>query len=162
VGVQDLPANFRQAIETRLLESNDPVIRVDAAIALGYAEDPDYSQHVRALALSPKVQPEAVYLLLSRQFSNPITRPAAWTWLNEQQSAVAAKLPGWFGPQFLAQLGESFCSAAEGDAFQAALASRIATVAEIAYRRTIARIDVCIAIRAAREREFTAVASAPN
>jgi hypothetical protein len=162
VGVRDLPASFRQAIETRLLESNDPLIRVDAAMALGYAEDPDSSQHVRALVLNPKVQPEAVYFLLYRQFSNPVTRPAAWTWLDEQQSAVAAKLPEWFGPQFLAQLGESFCSAAERDAFQAALASRIATVAEIAYRRAVARIDVCTAIRAAREADFTAMASASN
>jgi hypothetical protein len=162
VGVQDLPASFRQAIETRLLESSDPLVRLDAAMALGYAEEPGSSQQVRALILNPKVQPEAVYFLLYRQFGDPVTRPAAWNWLNEQQAAVAARLPEWFGPQFLAQLGESFCSAEERDAFRAALGPRIATVAELALRRAVERIDVCTAIRAARETEFTAMRSAPN
>ena len=162
VGVQELPATFRQAIENRLLEGNDPLVKADAATALGYAEDPESSRHTHALVLNPKVQPEAVFFLLYRQFVNPVTRPAAWTWLDEQQSAVAAKLPAWFGPQFLAQLGESFCSARERDAFQAALASRIAPVAEIALHRALERIDVCTAIRAAREAEFKAMATAPN
>jgi len=46
VGVQSLAPAFRQAIETRLLESKDPQIRQDAAVALGYAEETESSRRV--------------------------------------------------------------------------------------------------------------------
>src|SRR6185503_10480582 len=147
VGVQSLAPAFRQAIETRLLESKDPQIRQDAAVALGYAEETESSRRALALTLDPRVPPEAAYVLLYLQFVNPITRPAAWHWLNEQKSAVASKLPEGYGQQFLAQLGGSLCSAENRDAFQAALATRLATAAELALRRTSERIDVCIAVK---------------
>jgi len=162
VGVQSLAPAFRQAIETRLLESKDPQIRQDAAVALGYAEETESSRRALALTLDPRVPPEAAYVLLYLQFVNPITRPAAWHWLNEQKSAVASKLPEGYGQQFLAQLGGSLCSAEDRDAFQAALATRLATAAELALRRTSERIDVCIAVKAAHQAEFAAMGRAPN
>lgn len=161
VGVRELAPAFRQAIEIRLVDSKDPQIRRDAAEALGYAEEAEVSRQVRALALDPKVQPLWIYFLLYRQFQNPVTRPAAWTWLNEQQSAVAARLPE-FSQRFFARMGDFFCSADERDAFQAALAPRFATAGELAFRRASERIDVCAAVRTVHEAEFATMEGAPN
>ena len=161
VGVQELSPGFRQAIETHLVESADPQIRVDAAVALGYAEESEASRHALSLILDPNVKTEAVYILLYSQFRNPVTRPAAWTWFNERQSAVAARLPA-FNQRFLAELGEGFCSAGERDAFQVALAPRLATVGEIPLRRTLERIDVCTAVRTAHKAELATMERAPQ
>ncbi|MBV8495353.1 MAG: M1 family metallopeptidase, partial [Gammaproteobacteria bacterium] len=81
VGVQEAGGGFARRLEALLVAARDPQLRVDAAHALGNAEDAKIAARVRALVLDPRLDITSVGNILFSQIRNPLTRAATWSWL---------------------------------------------------------------------------------
>jgi aminopeptidase N len=148
VGVRELGAPLVGRLKALLLDTRDPAIRQDAALALANAENPQIASEARELVLEPRAEVSAVLSILFVQTGDPTTRPAAWSWFVEHRETVLGRLPAMF-QGFLAQLGNSFCSSAERQMFDTQVGAGLRKLngGEIAVDRTLERIDDCSALR---------------
>jgi aminopeptidase N len=148
VGLREVGAPLVPRLKTLLLETRDPAIRQDAALAFANAENPQIASEARELVLEPRAEVSAVLSILFVQMGDPTTRPAAWNWFVEHREAVLGRMPAVFQSAF-AQLGDAFCSSAEQQMFdtQVGAALRKLNGGEIAVGRTLERIDNCSALR---------------
>lgn len=147
VGVRELPAEFADGLVKHLLESQDPQVRLDAALALGRAEDPDIAGRARSLLLEPRLAPDLMLSMLAAQMHSPITRDATWTWFMQHGDEVIAKLPAIYQP-FLVRVGDRFCDAERRDALEKFLGERLtkAGVDALPLNREVERITLCMAL----------------
>jgi len=150
VGVQELGKQFADQLEPLVSGSPDAHVREDAARALGNAEDPAVAEAARALTLDERVDINIVAGIAFTQMQNPITRQAAWSWLEAHRDAFFGRVPGEFLFYF-AELGNPLCSKAERAQFDTLLAGRLAgtTGGELEVARVQETIDDCIALRQA-------------
>jgi peptidase M1-like protein/ERAP1-like protein len=148
VGLREDGAPLVGPLKTMLLETRDPAIRQDAALALASAENPQIASEVRQLVLEPRAEVSVVLSILFIQMQDPVTRPAAWSWFVEHHDAVLGRVPAMF-QSFLSQLGNSFCNPAERQAFNTEVGTGIRKLngGEIEVDRTLERIDDCYALR---------------
>lgn len=149
IGLQENGAPLVAPLKTLVLESRDPAIREDAALALANAEGPDVANNVRDFALDPKVDVRSALGIVFTQVNNPRTSEASWSWFTAHQDAVINRIPAMF-QSFVAQVGAQFCSPAERQAFDRQVGARIRSLSggEIAVNRTLEQIDNCSALRA--------------
>jgi alanyl aminopeptidase len=150
VGVQELGDSFARQLESALLASQDALLRSDAAWAIGSAETPQGSSRALALAARPDVRQAELGRLLYPQFGSPLTRDAAWTWLQDNFDHVLAKAPGIFKARYF-QLLEPFCDAPNREQIASRLQDEVRKLGagELEMQRTLEGIDLCIAQRAA-------------
>lgn len=152
VGVQDLRGEFADGLVKHSLESADPHVRLDAAYALGHAEDPDIASRARSLILDARLAPDHAFGMLAAQMQSPITRDATWTWLMQHGDEVIAKLPAIYQP-FLVRVGDHFCDAERRDAFAKYLGPRLtkAGMDGLPLARETERITLCMALMSRHE-----------
>jgi aminopeptidase N len=150
IGVQDLGDPFAQSLEALLLASDDSQLRQDAATGIGAAEDPKSSARALALVGNPALRTMEMFPLLGGQLASPVTRDAAWDWLEGNFDRVLAGLPGYakdgtFG------MAEAFCDAKRRPAIEQKLTAKAKEIGsgELEVQRTLEGIDLCVAQRAA-------------
>jgi aminopeptidase N len=150
VGVRQFGAGFAAAMSERVLNSPDPQVRAAAAAALGQAVDPEVSTAALALSLDSRIGINEMLTLAFRQLGQAETRDRAWPWLTRNFDAFHQKLPG-FAQDVTYALPSSFCDAGHRREIAqfmepAAAAARTGT---LRVARTLERIDLCVAQRAA-------------
>ncbi len=150
VGVQDLGESFGQALEARMLASDDGLLRADAAWALGHAEDSQGSRRALALVLRPDVRPGEVSRILYPQFASPLTRDSTWTWFKSNTDRVLDKVASIFQARYI-ELLDSYCDSAHRNDIAQSLKAQVRKMGsgELEMQRTLEGIDLCIAQRAA-------------
>ncbi|HXY96926.1 MAG TPA: M1 family metallopeptidase [Steroidobacteraceae bacterium] len=148
VGLEERGAPLLARLKT-LATSEDAQVRLDAGLALGSA-GPALSNEVLDFTLDPALDPGTVFRITFRQMTSPSTRAQAWSWLGTHQAALLARVPVFF-QYLLADVGNSFCSAAERQSFETVLGNKLRGLngGEIAVARVIESIDDCAALRAA-------------
>jgi aminopeptidase N len=149
-GAQELGAPVVGALYKLATDSRDAQVRQDAGIALGYAGTEAVARDELGFVIDPRLDPIVAFTILSQQIAHPATRDAAWSWLAAHRDAAVDRLPAIF-QSWTAGLGASFCSPTERRAFEDLLAARLrrASGGELELRRTLERIDHCIALRQA-------------
>jgi aminopeptidase N len=147
VGVQELPAEFADGLVKHLFESADAAVRLDAAYALGHAEQADVAGRARSLLLDARLAGDNAFAMLSTQMQNPATRNATWTWFTQHGEEVVAKLPAIYQP-LLVRMGDRLCDPERRDAFEKFLGPRLAKVGvdALPLARETERINLCIAL----------------
>ncbi|MFM2437326.1 MAG: hypothetical protein RLZ55_135, partial [Actinomycetota bacterium] len=148
VAVQELGDPFAQLLESALLDSDDSLLRRDAAWALGTAEDPKAATRALTLSLNPAVRTTELYGLVVEQFISPVTRDAAWLWLRENLDNVLDKLPG-FEKGGLFGLAETFCDAGLRSEIARTLTAKAKEIGsgELEVQRAMEGLDLCVAQR---------------
>jgi HEAT repeat protein len=148
VAVQELGDPFAQLLESALLDSDDSLLRRDAAWALGTAEDPKAATRALTLSLNPAVRTTELYGLVVEQFISPVTRDAAWVWLRENFDHVLDKLPG-FEKGGLFGLAETFCDAGLRSEIARTLTAKAKEIGsgELEVQRAMEGLDLCVAQR---------------
>jgi len=150
VGVQDLPPDFAKALRARLLASEDAAERTDIALALGYAQRKGDAAASLALALDPQIRAGELFRMVYQQLYRAPTRDAAWSWFAENFESIANKLPG-FAQAAIVGLPKSFCDTGHRRDVEATLTPAVARtgLGTLELERTLERIDLCIAQKAA-------------
>jgi aminopeptidase N len=150
VGVQELGDSFGQALASRLLASDDSLLRQDAAWALGTAEDPRGVARARALALDPATRSTELWRFLFSQFVSPVTRDSAWLWLDGNFDRVLQKLPAFEKP-YSFQFAGSFCDKPHREAIERTLNAKSKAIGsgELEVQQVLEGVDLCVAQRAA-------------
>jgi len=148
VGLQERGTPVFAQLKT-LATGREAQARSDAWNALGWAEPP-VSGKALDFTLDPSLDPGGGLRIVFQQIANPATRAPAWSWLVAHQDASLARMPAMF-QSFYAQVGESFCSAAERQSFDTTFGKRLRTLngGEIAVARALESIENCSALRAA-------------
>jgi hypothetical protein len=150
VGVQELGESFGQALESKMLASDDGLLRADAAWALGNAEDPQGSRRALALVLRPDVRPGEVSRILYPQFDSPLTRDSTWVWFKANTDRVLDKVASIFQARYF-ELLDFYCDAPHRNDIAQALKTQVRKMGsgELEMQRTLEGIDLCIAQRTA-------------
>jgi aminopeptidase N len=150
VGVQDLGPTFAASLEKVMLASQDSLLRLHAARALGAADDPATSARALELALDERVRTNEMYGLLMGPFEGPATRTAAWAWFDANIDAVMRRLPA-FAQGYALGLVEPFCDASQRSRIAAVLEPRAQKLAGggLQLQRALEDIDLCVARREA-------------
>ena len=130
--------------------STDAQVVEDASVALGFARTPEVASDELAFVLDPKLPVISAIRILFQQMQHPATRDTAWGWLTAHRDAAFDRMPAMFQGEF-AQLGASFCSPADRQAFQTVLGARLshASGGELELQRVLERIDNCTALKQA-------------
>ena len=149
IGLQERGAPLLAALKQLALNSPDAQVRADAGTALGYAPVA-ISNDVLDLSLDPQLEVVTGVRIVFRQVSDPQTRDGAWRWLAAHREAVIDRIPAMF-QSYLANVGNSFCTAEGRESFDALLGARLRPTSggEVAVNRALESIDDCIALRSA-------------
>ena len=162
VGVQDLGTPFAGSLEKAMLASQDSLLRLHAARALGAADDPADSARALALALDERVRTNEMYGLLAGPFEGPATRAAAWVWFDGNFDAVMRRLPAFAQGYALGLVGP-FCDDARRAEIARVLEPRAGELAggSLQFQRALEDIDLCVARRAALGPSVAAALATP-
>jgi aminopeptidase N len=149
-GVRALGKPFVDELEPLLLSTSDIHLRDDAIYAMSHADAPPASEQALALLLDKRLDIGLVARVIFDQMNNPLTRPAAWSWLQQNRDALFARLPSMF-QGFFARIGQPLCSAGERAQFDNVLGQRLqhASGGELAVARVRESIDNCVALKQA-------------
>jgi aminopeptidase N len=150
IGVQDLGDPFAQSLEALLLASEDSQLRQDAATGIGAAEDPKSSARALGLVGNPALRTMEMFPLLGGQLDSPVTRDAAWNWLESNFDRVLAGLPG-YAKDATFGMAEAYCDAKRRPAIEQKLTAKAKEIGSgaLEVQRTLEGIDLCVAQRAA-------------
>jgi aminopeptidase N len=155
IGLQEQGAPILNGLK-KLATGRDPQVKLDAGIALGYAESSPLVTDALNFSLEPQLDTESGYRIVYQQMLNPRTRDTAWAWLGAHEAAAIGRLPAMFQRQY-AELGKVFCSGAQRQSFESALGSKLRRLngGEIAVDRVLESIDDCSALRASLGNSIT-------
>ena len=139
-------AAFADALIKKLAQTQDGMLRQDAATALGLSEQPATAAKVRALAIEPGTRSYEMDSMLDGQFSSPSMREEAWQWLRDNYDAIVPRLPG-YSQSATFELPDGFCDTGhrrELDTFLTPRTRELGT-GELELARTLEHIDLCVA-----------------
>ncbi len=138
-----------ERILAHALASTDSLLRRQLLGALGRIDDPALAARARALALDERLQAGETWLPVGGQFGRDATRPAARTWLEDNEAAIMQRLPKTSHPRLPGAAASGMCSAAEAVVIEARYRERMADVegGPRALAQTVEGIKLCGALR---------------
>ncbi|MCW5571484.1 MAG: M1 family metallopeptidase [Steroidobacteraceae bacterium] len=159
VGVQEKVPGVVDAL-VKALTGDDSLAREQAAFALGLADDADVAERLRSeVILDTRVPASQAMTILAFQLAQPVTRAAAWQWMQQSAGPLGERLPQ-FARQFLLQLpAQAFCdrqSAADVKAFAERKVKEYGQ-GELVAARAVESIELCAASKAQHTAEFVAL-----
>ncbi|MEM7663033.1 MAG: M1 family metallopeptidase [Pseudomonadota bacterium] len=155
VGVQDLGAEFFEALVGAGDSIDDPRFDAARAVALSATIDSELSQEVRDLALSGSLGPRETDDLIRGQMFNPETRDATWNWLRANYSELVGQLPSQWRRR-TPDYASVFCDVdkvGELEVFFEEVGD-LAPGYERALAQTAESIELCAALKEARADEL--------
>ncbi|MBK9116580.1 MAG: ERAP1-like C-terminal domain-containing protein [Betaproteobacteria bacterium] len=135
--------------------------REDVLNALGQFRDPALGARALALAFDPAIEARDGTQVVRAALQYAPTRPDALAWLDANFDRFGSRLPRehWSAVAYWA---DGTCTPAERERFVALLGPRLAAaeVGARAYRQSLERIDLCLALRDARAEPLNAFLAA--
>jgi aminopeptidase N len=162
VAVQEDGKSFADELLRRALETEDGLWRQHAIAAIGAAEDPDAAAMARAFALDKRARTDEIFSIAYSQFESPQTRNDAWTWYQQNISALFERLPGYARAYTFDVMG-SFCDPAQRASVDRFLTPKMRELreGELELARALESIDLCVALKNAHSRDIAAALAAP-
>jgi hypothetical protein len=154
--VQDRGAPFMDKLLAALISSQDPLLRRQAAQALGAGGTPELGRHALGMFGNERLQNFEKVNLMFGLLQRQGTRDLAFGFVQSNFDAIAKQFPG-FGNAMLG-VGSSYCSEDKARVVDAALRPKIAVVGggQLDLERSLAGIRQCAALRAAKGAEMSA------
>jgi alanyl aminopeptidase len=109
VAVQEGEAEFFDALEKKLFETEDALLRGQLLRALGHAKDDELASRARALALDERLRRNEIFKPLSAQMGQAATREATWKWMKDHFEALSKRMSKGH-VAYLPYLADGFCS----------------------------------------------------
>jgi aminopeptidase N len=159
VGVQEQVPGIVDAL-VKALAGDDALAREQAAFALGLADDADVAQRLRAeVILDPRVSASQALTILAFQLTQPLTRAAAWGWMQQNADAIGARLPPFAKPVLLRLPAQGFCDLQSAARVKAFTEQKVKEYGhgELAAERAVEAIELCAASKAQHAGEFAAL-----
>jgi hypothetical protein len=149
IALQERGAPVFAALKTLAIDSPDAQVRLDAGVALGYAEGAT-SVEALDLSLDPRLQMISAVRIVFQEIDAARTHDSAWRWFGTHRDAEIARVPAMFQSRF-ANVGGSFCSTEGRQSFNTVLGERLRPTSggEVEVDRALEGIDDCVALRAA-------------
>jgi alanyl aminopeptidase len=158
VGVQELGAPFFERLLEQAVSSDDSVFAGRAFGALARTEDPELVAQLQAAILEGKLPGYEPLYAINRQMARPATTELTYQWIRGNFDAVLELAPEMFRTQFVAGLGQNFCSAERAVEWQAFVESRSDQIS--GYERSLAQAvesaNLCAGLREAKAAELIA------
>ena len=151
VAVQDLGADFFEALVEVGGTIDDPRFGIARAIALGLAESPTEAERVRTMALEGTLGPRESFDLIRGQMRSPETREETWAWLTANFAGYVEQLPSQWRRR-TPGLAADFCEAQHVDDLTT-LFDEVGDLApghQRALSQTSESIELCAALRSER------------
>jgi aminopeptidase N len=158
VAAQDGGAPVLAQLKHVLLTSSDPLLKIDATVAIGFVDTPALAENAMAIATSAEIstnETETIFALLARQ---PGSRDAANEYTRANVEQLADRLPG-ISKTLLVQMYSGYCEEpkiAALDAFYAPNRQRLGG-GELEAAQTRERIALCAALKSSKGDEIASV-----
>jgi len=148
IGLQERGAPIFGPLKT-FATGSDPQVRLDAGVALGYAESSALTTDALNFTLAPQLDTESAFRIVYQQMMNPRTRDSAWSWLGAHEAAAVGRMPAMF-QRLYASVGNAFCSSAQRQSFESVLGGKLRSLngGDIAVGRVLESIEDCSALHA--------------
>ncbi len=161
VAVQDGGVAFMDSLSARMLASDDPLLRSQISVALGYAETPAAIAAAQRLALAPGVQSLETVRTVSVLGSQPGARDATIVFVNANFPRLMESFPG-FARSGIVNLYSGFCATADIARVEAMVRPKLKAIGggELELSQAKERIGQCAALRTAKGAEIDAVLKA--
>lgn len=158
VGVQDIGEPFFELLLEQASQSEDPAFRAAASGALARVEDPALVARLQAAVLEGRFKGTEMLGIVFRQMVRDATTELTYQWLRENDEQLFEMIPESFRSNVVPAFGQSFCSDARADEWQAFVSSHAAILP--GHERDLAQatesIRLCAALREAKGAELIA------
>jgi aminopeptidase N len=155
VAVQEGDAAFLTRLKDAMLESSDPLFKMDANLAIGSGDAPRLADAALKIATSPGVDAPVAARIFFYSSAQPGSRETTTTFIQNNFPRVMELYPGFARP-FIVTLFDGYCdtdAAANVDAFfQPRL--QVMGGGELELAKAKERIRLCAALKSARGTEI--------
>jgi len=163
VAVQDGDLAFLRLLQEMLIQSSDPLFRIDAAFAIGSADTAALAEAALSVAASPGITPPESLRIIYSLSRQPGARQTAIAFLESNFTQVLGILPGAFRPRIVSMF-EGYCGPNDAATVDAFIQPRLRLLGggELELAKTKEQIGLCSALKEAKGAEIAAAfADAP-
>jgi hypothetical protein len=158
VAVQDGGEPFMESLSQRMRASDDPLLRSQISVALGYADSPAAIAVAQRLALAAGVQSLETVRTIGVLGSQPGARAATVGFVNANFQRLMESYPG-FARSSIINLYSGYCATADIAKVESMVRPNLKTIGggELELSQAKERISQCAALKAAKTDEIDAV-----
>jgi aminopeptidase N len=162
VGVQEDGQAFFDELLALVRASGDPALRANGIGALARTADPMLTTRLFEAVSADDFSRGEFMRVLYRQMARPESRAAAWDWIQENYDLVLERSPGVTGGRTAVAFGRYLCSPGTRREYEDLLRRNDARLAghQRARAQALESIDLCIALRAAKDEQLRVAVAA--
>jgi alanyl aminopeptidase len=152
VGVQELGDEFFNALLEQAGESSDPVFRQASVSALAATTDPTLVERLHDTILTGRLKGTESLRFLFTLMANPVSSEQTFAWMRQNSDVIIDAVPESFRSSIVPVLGNSFCSSAQADEWEAFIVANGDKIPgyERGLAQTMEAISLCATLRDTR------------
>jgi aminopeptidase N len=160
VAVQDRGVPFIDRLGAALAISGDPLFRAQAAASIGAADTPALARAALRVALAPGLQSYDIIEIVGGLARQPGARDTVASFVNANFKRVMKAYPGFARPTIVS-IFEYGCAAEDVAKVRGYIEPKLAELGggALELQRTTQRIELCVALKAAKGAEIAAAVS---